>query len=196
MSDESFRLAREIEAATMLRERFKEAFADDDEALADMAEGETNLFETMESVLLSMAEDESMLVAIDTRVKTLGERKARFERRIELKKALILSALQISGVKSRAFAEVTVTRKNLPDKALITQEADVPAAYFEPQPPRLNRTLVNAYYRERIKALKEAEAIEDATERAAAKAKVEAAFPALPGVTVSNGGETIQVAWK
>lgn len=191
-----YRLAREIEAAALLRDRFKEAFVDDEEALADMAEGETELFETMEKVLDTLASDESMIVGIEARIAALKERVERFSRRIELKRTLLLTAMQTAEVKSREFAEVTISRKTLPDKPIVTEEADVPASWFEPQAPKLNRAKIAAHYRERIKALKEAEAIADPGGRQLELARINRDMPELPGVTISNGGESVTIKWK
>jgi hypothetical protein len=196
MTDQSFRLAREIEAANMLRDRFKEAFADDVGLIADVLEGETGLFEKMEAVLGTLAEDIELHDGIKLRQESLTERKDRIEKRIELKRALILTAMQAGEIKSRQFAEVTITRSPAPEKPIVTVEADVPSDYFKVPPPVLSKSAINDYYRDRRKALKAAEKVKDPEDRATALRAAHAQFPELPGVTLSNGGETLTVTWK
>lgn len=196
MSDISYRLAKEVEAAKVLRDRYKDAFGEDAELIADTIEGETTLFEKLDTMIGSIGDDQALVGATKEREKGLADRRRRIEKRIELKRALILTALQIAETKSFELPNGTVGRTAVGDKAIITDEALVPAAFFTTPEPALSKTLVNQHYGERFRALKAAAKIADLAERKAAIAKINEEFPELPGVTVSNGGETLSLSFK
>lgn len=96
----------------------------------------------------------------------------------------------------------TITIKDTPAKLVVTEEAEIPSIYWKTGDPTLdNRALTDALKANRDtlagkhKEIEERIASGDMTEAAAAeaRARVNAAFPAIPGAELSNGGATIQI---
>lgn len=195
MSDESWRLRKQVEAARVLRESYAEALGDDAEAIAGTIEGETSLFEKMEALLLSANEDRAMIAALDRMGEELDARKERFKKRLELKRTMIHSALQVAEVDKREFAVATVSRTKAKAKVFVTDEAFIPAKYFEPQPPKLDKRSLDADAIARDKALAEASKIEDPEGRRAALEEVTRQHPPIPGIEIGQGSENLTIRW-
>ena len=142
------------------------ALNEDDETLNhDMIEGETDFFEAIEAALEEIGECEIKVAGIADMVKRLTDRSNRANKRAEKLRGLIDQAMQMADVKSHAFPTATISTKLLPAKVIIHEEADIPASFFEPQPPKLNKA-------ELLKALKDGP---------------------VAGASLSNGGTTIQI---
>jgi hypothetical protein len=60
MAASRFTLNREIEAAKLLRDQLNDLVADDPEFLPAALEGETNLFEQIDALVLSVRHDEAL----------------------------------------------------------------------------------------------------------------------------------------
>ena len=102
------RIAREIEAAKILREALG-ADADDAVLLHDMVEGETSLMEMIDGVVELIRQDQETLDGIANRKQDLDLRKERIAFRQSKRKAKIEQALAIFGEKTLQRPEVTLT---------------------------------------------------------------------------------------
>lgn len=160
---------QEIEAARVLREQIAQLAQGDEDFIRDTLEGETELPALVRSLLAGIGEDEAMAEGIDAYAKDLASRKERFTNRAKLKRALICSALEISGRKSMETDVGTATLSAVKPKAIVTEEADIPAEFFKPQPPKLDQTALSA-------------ALRDGRE--------------VKGASLSNGGFTIRILRK
>lgn len=138
----------------------------DDETLnINMIEGETDFFEAVEKALEEIQECEILQAGVAEMTARLSERANRAKKRAEKLRGLIDQAFQMAEIKSHVFSCATITTKKVPAKLIITDEASIPARFFVPQPPKLDK-----------KALTDA-------------AKAEP----VPGAEMSNGGTTIQI---
>lgn len=169
MADEEHKLHREIRAATALKQSLKDICGDDEEALRDMIEGETNLHDMIERVCLSMDEDGILLTGITARVADLAERKKRIENRIGTKRAMIEQAMVIGEIQTLERPAFTLSLRKVPAKAIIEDESLIPAKYFEPQPPVLDKKTLLADLKGEDK---------------------------IPGASLSNGGIALQIRTK
>jgi hypothetical protein len=169
MSEAGHELHKETRAAKLLRERLKAEFAGDPELAASMIEGETGIHEAIDEAARAVFEDTGRLTALDTMIDALVIRKDRIEQRILTMRAAICVAMQEAEIPKKDLGFCTVTRKPVPQSAQITDESQIPADYWKPQDPKLDKKAVLA----------------------ALKAKVE-----IPGAALSNGGETIQMKWS
>lgn len=169
MSEAGHELHKETRAAKLLRERLKAEFARDPELAASMIEGETGIHEAIEEAAKAVFEDTGRLAGLDTMIDALVTRKDRIEQRIGIMRTAICVAMQEAEIPTKDLGFCTVTRKPLPQSAQITDEAQIPADYWKPQDPKLDKRAVLA----------------------ALKAKVE-----IPGAALSNGGEAIQMKWS
>jgi hypothetical protein len=157
-------LSRQAVAAAELVRALGEDRVDAD-LVHDMVEGETGFFEAVERALDEIGDCEILAVGIKELQGKLSQRLSRTERRAERLRGLIDQAFQMAEVKTHVFPAATVTTKTVPPKLIITDEAAIPAKFYEPQPPKLNR-----------KALTDAAKIGPVT-----------------GAEMSNGGVTIQI---
>jgi len=189
----TFSLGKEIEAAKVLRAQIADLVQGDPEFLAEAFEGETSLFEQVDALVISVRNDEALADGTDRLIKDLRARKDALDKRAELKRALIGSALEIAGVKKRETPAGTVTVKDVPPKVVITEEADLPTRYLKQADPTPDKKAISDALKAREKAWAEASKISDSVDRAEALAAVDRDFPAIPGATLSNGGTTIAI---
>lgn len=155
-----------------LREKLLTQFpdlSDDEQALADTLEGESNLDQKLIALLRS-ADDDAMLVrGISDRVAELTERKDRLEQRVEAKKAVALWAMTEAGLPKLQAPDFTASVVAKRTSVIITDESAIPAGYLVEAAPKHDKTLIG-------KALKDGFAV--------------------PGCVLSNGGETLTIRKK
>lgn len=160
---------RELEAAKVLREQIAELAQGDEEFIRDTLEGEMDFEGIVEKLLGEIGEDEALAKGIEGYEAELAARKQRLTNRAKFKRTLICTALEIAGRKKMELAVGTVTLSAVKAKAIVTEEADIPAEFFKPQPPKLDQTALSAALREGRE---------------------------VPGATLSNGGSSITIRRK
>jgi hypothetical protein len=166
MTDISHRLVQETKAAEILREQIKAIAGDDEVLIADSIEGETNIHELLTRVVEQIVTDGGLVTGIDTLVKRLKERQDRIEKRIAFFRTAAASAMEVAAIKSKETPSGTVSLKAVPPSAVITDEAAIPAEYWKPVDPKLDKKAVLTALKDNIK---------------------------VPGAELSNGGSTIQL---
>lgn len=162
--------------------------ADDDALLTDTIEGQTQLFEVVDIVLERMLSAEVMIEGIEAVEKKLSARKVRYEQRIKSDRALIEQAMTIADLTKIERATATLSLANRPPSLNITEESDIPAEFWKPGDPSLDRKGLTAALKAREKALNALP--EDPDERAAA---IAALSPEIPGACLSNGAPSITI---
>lgn len=133
-------LQQQIHAAAALRESLAEF--DDEDLLRDSIEGETSLHEMIAAVFASLSEDGERIAGISARMDDLKQRKDRFERAVARKRAMIEQAMAIGEIKSITLDEGTLALAKRPRGVVIENEAEIPSAYWKPQPPKLDKAAV------------------------------------------------------
>ena len=173
--------------------------------LGDVVEGsaldisiasETMFDELLERLILDDAEDAAEIDRLDGLVKLYQKRKAATETRQENRRAIMQTALQQAGISGRKLAVGTITENAIADKLVVTDEADgeIPTRFFRPGDPKLMKSELKAYVAARTAALAALNAIEDETERAAARERFDDEFPDdIKGVSIETGLTTIQI---
>lgn len=185
---------REARAAAALRASLAASADGDGELLVDMIEGETDLFETIDALLVGIHADTGIVSGISSMQDALESRKTRFQSRIERARALIEQALSIAEIDApveRAGGTLSLAKRA--PSLVVVEEADIPADYWKAGKPTLDKTTLTAALREAAKAREEALKIEAEDQRAAALA----ALPApIPGVTLSNAAPSLSIRVK
>lgn len=156
-------LNRAVELRRMLQEQ------DDPQLLLDTIEGETDLGEACAIVYEETLEDEILISGLTAKIDELQTRKGRMERSIDQRRAIILMAMEKAGLGTLKTPLGTMSVRQIPPKAIVTDEAMIPARFWKPSDPKLDKTALKA-------AL-------DAKE-------------AVPGATLSNGGIGLTVRVK
>jgi hypothetical protein len=163
------KVQRDLEAAKVLRDQIAQLADGDEEFVRDTLEGETDLEGIIRSLLAGIGLDEAMAEGIDVFAKDLATRKERLTSRAKLKRTFICTALEIAGRKTIETDVGTVTLSAVKPKAIVNEEADIPAEFFKPQPPKLDQSALSAALREGRE---------------------------VPGAVLSNGGNTIRILRK
>ena len=164
MSDHAvYRLNKQMEAAHALREALG---TDDDDLLRDSIEGETDLHEMITTTVLSMDEDTILADGLKGHLDALNQRHQRVRKRIETKRAAIEQAMVIGELTSLELPTMTVSVKRRPPGLQITDEAAIPAEFWKPKDPALDK-------RSLLAALKDEKTV--------------------PGAQLDNGGVSLQM---
>jgi hypothetical protein len=105
-------IRRHVEALTVAYPELCE----DEQFLADVIEGETDVFEVLSILVRQANESKAICAGLSDYVKDIGERKGRIERRIEAKRALIMSIMDAAGL----------TKAVLPQKPVVDDADTLP----------------------------------------------------------------------
>lgn len=190
---DAFNLHKQIEAAKLLREQMADLCADDPDFMRDTIEGETSLHESISALTAAVREEEAICDGIAALIDQLKRRKEQVERRADIKRALIVTGMTVGSLKSLETPAGLVTVKPVPPKVIVTEEADIPARFWKASAPALDRKALTAAVKAREAAIACINEGLPQEERPAALEALNAELPAIPGVTLSNGGETIQI---
>lgn len=158
-------LQREAEAAKALRQSLA-SMTDDPEAIRDTIEGETDLHECIAKVMAMVTEAEAQEEGLKVIIAKLDQRKKAAERRQDSLRTIIAQAMEIGGITTLPLTEATLSLAPVPPRAIVTDEAAVPAKFWKPSDPTLDR-----------------KALTDAVR----------AGEEVPGVTKSNGLTTLKI---
>lgn len=156
-------LRRQAEAAKALIASLQD---DDPDLVHDMAEGSTDIMEAIDMALAEMDECDAITAGCSAQIAVYQDRSSKFAARKQRIRALIEQAMLIADLPTAKRPTATVTVKRTPPKPIISDESLIPARFFKTPAPVLDKTAINA-------AVKDGEAI--------------------PGVTMDNGGISLQV---
>lgn len=156
----------EAEAAQSLLANIRDVIGDDSEMALNAVEGETDLIEIIRGAVARINLLEGFAGSITEHVKELGARQERFKRQAEMLRQAVVVAMGMADLKKIELPGATLSRKTVPPKAEIINDADIPSKFWKPSEPKLDRKAV-------LEAL---------------KAKEE-----VPGAVLSNGGETLAI---
>ena len=133
-------LTIELSKYQILKERLMKDYpAADDETVLDTLEGITDLHEMIAAVIRSALVDEALQAGLRAFLEEMRQRLVRLEERGAKKRQLALDAMCEVGLKKLEQPDFTVsTRAGLPPLVIIADD-DVPAPYWVPQPPKLDR---------------------------------------------------------
>lgn len=163
-------LAKEIEAAKLLKLTLKDLDADTDaDLVADMIEGETNLLEAIDHTLARVAEDMALCVGLKAHVEKVDRRLSRLEHRIEMTKQAVMVAMSVAEQRKLQRPLATLSIRAAPPAVVVKSEADIPPLYWKTPEPKLDKRALGD-------ALKSGQIV--------------------PGAEMSNGGETLSWSFK
>ena len=163
------KVQRDLDAAKILREQIADLAQGDENFIRDTLEGELDFEGIVRRLLSDVGMDEALAEGLKSYGDDIASRRERLANRAKLKRSLICTALEIAGRKTMELDVGTVTLSAVKPKAIVTEEADIPAEFFKPQPPKLDQTALSAALREGRE---------------------------VPGATLSNGSATIRILRK
>jgi hypothetical protein len=165
----SHTLYRETEAAKTLRAQLADIIAGDDELAADAVEGETNLNEAIEAAVQMLADDMAAIKGINDYIEKFTARKERIKQRIEHMRTALGVALEQAGKKRFDHPAVTLSLRAVAPSVSVTNEADIPSAFWKAGEPKLDKRAVLATLKEK---------------------------KPVPGAQLSNGGTSLALKWS
>jgi len=164
-------ILRQTEAAKTLLRSIAEDGCEDSALSSDMIEGETGLFEAVESALSEIDECEVLIAGLKEKEKAFADRRRSIEVRAERIRAMIEQAMLATEQHSMRLPTATISLREIKPGIVVLNEADIPARFWieqERPAPKLDK-----------KALSEAIKIEQ-----------------IPGVTLDNGSISLSVRRK
>lgn len=135
-----FTIAHDIHLYTYLRQKLLEAFPDaDQDTIRDTLEGITTLHELIAEIIRSALIDEALQNGLRLRLQEMRERLARLEVRSAKKRELAVGAMQEADIRKLEQPDFTASARAGSPALLVIAEDQIPAAYWVPQPPKLDR---------------------------------------------------------
>ena len=172
----TFQLQRETEAAKQLLANIRTIIGDDEEAVSDAVEGETDLMEAIDRAVAQMDECDILLEGIKKKLDDLATRKKATEKQQDHIRAAIEQALALLDLtKPLRRPSMTLSLRKTPPGVVVTEEAAIPARFWK-QRPAPDPTLDKKALADALKALGKGETI--------------------PGAELDNGGVSLSIRRK
>jgi hypothetical protein len=160
-------LGKEAQAAKILLDAVNERFDADEDAAMTVVEGETSFLEVVDEALERLAVIQGMCDGLMDAGARIGARSERLAAQAARIKGSLSMALDTVGLKKLERPIATLSLAKSPDKAVITNEADLPSSFL------IEKTTVSPDKKAILAALKEGAAI--------------------PGAELSNGGVSLRI---
>ena len=123
-----------------IRDRIIALEADiDEETLADTLEGLTDLHEVMAAVVRSALVDEALAEGLKGHIETLQKRLRRLTDRASARRQIARDAMVEVDIRKIAAPDFTVSVRPGSPALVVTDEGAIPAPYWQPREPRLDR---------------------------------------------------------
>jgi len=153
-----------------LREQLQTEYREaDEETLQDTLEGLSSLPDALAAVVRSYLGDLALVAAVGIRIAQMQERMHRIEYQADKKRMIVSSIMERAAIKKLAEPDFTASLRTVPPSLLVNDEAQIPAGFWKPQPPKLDKRAVIA---------------------------VLTSGQAVPGALMGNGGTTLTVRVK
>lgn len=115
----------------------------DDQLLLDSIEGETDFFEVLDKLLERRAESLAHAEGLGLVIDRLKARQERFEKAADVDRTLIEQALLTAELEVKITRPIgTLFLSRRAPKAEILEEADIPAEFWKPAEPKLDKKAV------------------------------------------------------
>ena len=111
----------------------------DAETLADTLEGITDLKEMVAEVIRSALDDEALVAGLSTRLSDMKARLERLETRAKRKRQLVLKTMGEADMAKLEQPDFTASLRQAAPTLEVVAEDKIPAAYWKPQPFKLDR---------------------------------------------------------
>jgi hypothetical protein len=141
----------------------------DAQTMLDTLEGATELHEALLLLADEIAEREAHNTGLAKRISDLQDRKSRNEHAVETLRNIILQTMDRAAIPSVRGDACTLSMGKVAPAVLIEDEASLPARFFVPQDPKLDKAALK-------QALKDGEAV--------------------PGARLGNGGISLTIRTK
>ena len=125
---------------SVFRDRLLAEVPDIDEiTLADTLEGLTDFREMLAEVIRSALDDEAIVSGLSTRLSELKARLDRLSKRAKRKRQIARDAMREADIPKLTEDDFTASLRKGAQGVEVLAENEVPAAYWKPQPPKLDK---------------------------------------------------------
>lgn len=138
----------------------------DEETRHDMTEGETSLFEAIDAAIDHLDECGAIVTGCEAQAAIYSERAGKAKARADRVRGLIEQAMLIAEIPTIKRPRATLTVKAVKAKPMVSDEAAIPSRFWRTPAPVLDKKAIN-------------EAVAGGEE--------------IPGVTMDNGGTSLQI---
>jgi hypothetical protein len=111
----------------------------DERTLADTLEGLTDLNETIAAIVRAALEDEALVTGLKAHMTIMSERATRLQQRAAKRRDIARDAMVEADLKKIMAPDFTLSLRPGSPSLVVTSEDEIPADFWEPQPPKLNR---------------------------------------------------------
>ena len=130
----------ELTRVTALRARLLSEIPDlDAQTLADTLDGLSDLREMLTEIVRSALEDETLVAGLATRLADMQARRERLATRAARKRQLALRAMCEADIAMLEQPDFTASLRQAAPALEVVAEDKIPAAYWKPQPFKLDR---------------------------------------------------------
>lgn len=124
--------------AAVLRRALAEE-GNDEQLIQDMIAGSSNLAETIAIVYAETIEQDALAEGLKITIDLLQRRLSRLETAAESRRRVICQAMERAEIESIKTPLATLSMRTLPPKVVLTDERRIPAEYWKPQEPKLDK---------------------------------------------------------
>jgi hypothetical protein len=134
------KIAQSVNVYQTIRDRILAVEASIDEAtLADTVEGLCDLHEVVAAVVRAALLEEAMADGLKAHIHLLQQRLDRLTERAAARRQIARDAMLEADLKKVAAPDFTLTVRPGSPAVVVVEEVDIPASYWQPREPRLDR---------------------------------------------------------
>lgn len=147
-SDAVGRLYTQTKMAAALLESLHDIIGDDCKLALSTVEGETELLETITAAASRTMELDNMLEALNGLIGSMDARRKRLETQRERIREAIVVAMEVAGQTKIELPHITLSIRRTPPKVEVIDESAIPADFWKPQDPKLDKKALLAAMRD------------------------------------------------
>lgn len=166
---------------------------EDDDLLADMIEGDTDIDSFIGKMVEIIQIDEAYCEGLKIYQQKLAGRKKRLEERSKRLRTLLASVITELPGRNYRHALAHVRAFDVDPRIIVTDESAIPSIYWVPQDPKLNEPELRRHLLQRQTLMKLLADCRTEDEKQARRQEVDRDIPDIAGVSLGNGEVSVRI---